>query len=161
MTSNFDRAFDFLMKWEGNYSNHPNDPGGETKFGISHASYPEIDIKHLTKEQAKAIYKKDYWDHVHGDEIHDYVLAVSLFDFAVNSGVFKVVSEFQKILGTKVDGRFGPGTLAALKGVDQKSLAKKLNGRRLEFYVKLANNPTTRVFLLGWLRRLFDLQSEV
>ena len=59
--SNFDRAFRFLIGEEGGYVNDPADPGGETKFGISKRAYPQLDIKSLTLDQAKAIYRRDYW----------------------------------------------------------------------------------------------------
>jgi lysozyme family protein len=57
----FDEAFDVLIGHEGGYVNHPGDPGGETKFGISKRAYPALDIKALTLGQAKAIYRRDYW----------------------------------------------------------------------------------------------------
>ena len=65
--SNFDRAFRFLIGEEGGYSADPHDPGGETKFGISKRAYPQLDIKSLTLDQAKAIYRRDYWDRLQLD----------------------------------------------------------------------------------------------
>lgn len=51
MDSNFTKAMQFISKWEGEYSNDPFDPGGETKYGISKRAYPNLDIKNLTKEK--------------------------------------------------------------------------------------------------------------
>lgn len=61
MPFEFLEALEFTLRWEGGYVNNPADPGGETKFGISKLSYPLLDIKNLTKEQASAIYYLDYW----------------------------------------------------------------------------------------------------
>ena len=58
----FDEAFEELMILEGGYVNNPNDPGGETNFGICKRSYPDLDIKNLTKDIAKEIYFKEYYD---------------------------------------------------------------------------------------------------
>lgn len=86
MRSKFDRVMDFVLRWEGGYANDPRDPGGETKYGISKRSHPELDIKNLTKEQALEIYREEYWDPINGDT-HPYIEALVLMDFAVHSGV--------------------------------------------------------------------------
>ena len=59
---NFDIAFSRLIDSEGGLTDNPKDPGGLTKFGISQRSYPDIDIRNLTLDQAKAIYLRDFWD---------------------------------------------------------------------------------------------------
>ena len=84
--SNFNRAVEHLLVEEGGYVNHPEDPGGETKFGISKRAYPSLNIKDLTVNEAKEIYKRDYWDHFPMDDLPDGV-AFSLFDFAVNAAL--------------------------------------------------------------------------
>ena len=61
-SADFDDAFDILLKFEGGYVDNPDDGGGPTKYGISQRSYPDIDIESLTKEEAKEIYRKDYWE---------------------------------------------------------------------------------------------------
>ena len=58
----FDKAMEHIFKWEGGYVNDAKDPGGETKYGICKRSHPTVDIKNLTKDQAKVIYKREYWD---------------------------------------------------------------------------------------------------
>jgi len=93
---NFDIAFDRLMGHEGGYVNNPNDPGGETNWGISKRSYPDVDIKNLTREDAKVIYKRDYWDKIDGDHL-PLSIAFQLFDFAVNSSVDTALSCWEPI----------------------------------------------------------------
>jgi lysozyme family protein len=164
----FDEAFEFLMKWEGGYVNDPTDPGGETNFGISKRAYPDVDIRALTKEKAKKIYKRDYWRVVRAHDLLTYKLCLTLFDFAVNSGTDRAIKALQNALGVKEDGIFGPMTMKELLRTNgtvadrERMLADKINDKRLEFYVRLTNiTPASRRFLLGWLRRLFALQKAI
>jgi len=81
----FEKALAFVLKWEGGYSNDPNDPGGMTKFGISKRSYPELDISKLTLRQAKEIYYNNYWLKA-GCTNMEFPLNIIVFDTAVNMG---------------------------------------------------------------------------
>ena len=83
---NFEKAISFILKWEGGYVCHPDDPGGETKFGISKQSYPDLDIKNLTREEAVHIYRRDYWQASGADRL-PWPLALVHFDTSVNHGV--------------------------------------------------------------------------
>ena len=58
----FDEIIDIVLEHEGGYVNDPDDPGGETNFGIAKRSHPDVDIANLTKAGAKEIYKAEYWD---------------------------------------------------------------------------------------------------
>jgi lysozyme family protein len=91
----FDDVMEFIFKWEGGYVDHPDDPGGATNFGISQRSYPDLDIKNLTKEEAKKIYYEDYWLPSGADELI-YPDALALMDFAVHSGVYRAVQYWEK-----------------------------------------------------------------
>ena len=62
MTKRFLEFIPFIFKWEGGYDNDPDDPGGETKFGIDKRSHPDVDIRNLTREGATGIYWRDYWE---------------------------------------------------------------------------------------------------
>ena len=81
----FDKAVEFVLEHEGDYSNDPQDPGGETNFGISKRSYPELDISKLTLKQAKEIYYKNYWLECGCDDL-PYPFDIVVFDTAVNMG---------------------------------------------------------------------------
>ena len=85
MKKDFDKALKFVLKWEGKYSNDPNDLGGETKYGISKRSYPELDISKLTLKQAKEIYYQNYWLKCGCDSL-PYPFNICVFDTAVNMG---------------------------------------------------------------------------
>lgn len=78
-------AFQIVVGIEGGYVNDPQDPGGETKFGISKRAYPALDIAALTLEQAQQIYLRDYWDAC-GCDTMPWERALCVFDMAVNQG---------------------------------------------------------------------------
>ena len=86
LVDGFERAMEFVFKWEGGLSTDPHDPGGTTKYGISQLSYPDLDIVNLTKAQALEIYRRDYWV---ASGAHEMTWPLSLvhFDAAVNTGV--------------------------------------------------------------------------
>lgn len=152
---NFDRAFEIVIGHEGGYVNHPNDPGGETKFGISKRAYPSLVISAITLEDAKAIYYRDYWQRVKCEELPD-LLRYPMFDAAVNSGVGQAVRWLQTAAGTTVDGVIGPKTIAAAQ-TDPNRLFSKLMAVRLDFMTRL---PTWRDFGAGWARRIASVLSE-
>lgn len=146
----FDIAFDRIMDSEGGYVNNPDDPGGETKFGISKRSYPDLDIKNLTKEVAKKIYKRDFWNRINADKLPDGV-AFQLFDFAINSGIETAVRYMQRALGVADDGHWGPVTQMAANVTTETDMIMQLNAERLSFMTKLNNWPISGK---GWARRI-------
>ena len=148
--NSFDRAFQTLIGHEGGYIDDKNDPGGETKYGISKRSYPNYNIKTLTLENAKIIYKEDFWDKVQGDKL-PYVVAFNFFDGAVNSGVGNSVRWLQRAAGVADDGVFGPLSLAAVLKEDPYILTAKYLGERLTF---MSNLSTWNKFGKGWARRI-------
>src|SRR6266536_106787 len=123
----FEHAVSFVLSHEGGYSNDIDDKGGETKFGISKRSYPKIDIATLTVEQAKAIYKRDFWDPQPYKDIKDVNVASKVFDLSVNIG--------QDIVE---DGILGPMTLAGINKADQTNLLTALKSEAARYYRILA-----------------------
>jgi lysozyme family protein len=148
----FDQCFDKLISHEGGYVNDPRDPGGETKFGISKRAYPQVDIKNLTLDAAKAIYKRDYWDRAQCDKLPPQV-AYLLFDAAVNSGIGQAIRFLQRAVNLADDGVIGPMTLAAVGRSDAEAISARFLGQRLEFMTKLTTWDT---FGKGWARRIAD-----
>lgn len=126
----FERAFELVIGHEGGYVNDPQDPGGETKFGISKRAYPTLDIKGLTIEQAREIYLRDYWFGAGCDKVADDAMAILMFDCAVNQGVFRA----KQIAGkSKTPVEF-----------------------QAERALHYANLNTFERYGRGWMRRLFD-----
>lgn len=146
----FDQAFDTTVGHEGGYVNDQRDPGGETKYGISKRAYPSLDIKSLTLADAKAIYKRDYWDRAQCDKLPP-GLAFDVFDAAVNSGPGQAIRWLQRAVGVADDGVVGPLTLAAVKRLEPEALQARYNGQRLDFMTRLS---TWEVFSRGWARRI-------
>ena len=145
----FDKAFDRLLGHEGKYVNDPNDPGGETNWGISKRSYPNLDIKNLTKEQAKAIYYRDFWNRINADKLYDGV-AFQAFDFAVNSGIETAVRKLQSAIGAADDGYWGPITETTMSSMSESDIIMRFVAERLDFWTRLSIWPS---FGKGWARR--------
>jgi len=134
----FDYAFTLLVGNEGKLSIDSKDPGNWTggkvgkgimkgsKYGISAASYPDLDIKNLTLQDAKDIYYRDYWIDGVPDEI-----AFDLFDTSINSGKTKAIKLLQQTVGTEIDGKLGPLTLSRCKTIN--NIKAKYNANRLLF----------------------------
>jgi len=137
---NFDQAFDRLMGNEGGYVNNPADPGGETNWGIAKRSYPNMDIKNLTRDQAKAIYLRDFWLRGKMDQ-YDPAIAFQVFDIAVNSGIETGVRILQRAAGVADDGNIGPVTVAAVKTQRIPALLMLIIAERLDFWRKLSTWP--------------------
>lgn len=147
---NFDDAFARLIGHEGGYVDDPEDPGGETKFGISRRQYPGEDIANLSLDRAKAIYLRDYWGPAGCDAVPD-VLRYELFDMAVNSGVRTAIRTLQQAVGTEPDGVLGPYTLQAIGSMSPLRAAARLSGARLHMMTGLS---TWDHFGKGWARRI-------
>lgn len=82
----FEKVVKFVIQNEGGYVNDSTDPGGGTNMGISKRSYPKLNIKKLTLEDAKKIYYCDYWIKEECEKIPDDSIATKFFDFIVLFG---------------------------------------------------------------------------
>lgn len=159
--SDFGHAVSVILYHEGGFTNNQNDSGnwtggkkhkGElrgTKYGISAAAYPHLDIESLTKDDAKEIYKKDYWNKVRGDKL-PFPVALYLFDMAVNMGVKRSVKMLQGIVGVKRDGIIGPKTIGKIACFSSIYLTEQLAYERIMYYTRLKDFEH---FGKGWVRR--------
>jgi lysozyme family protein len=151
------QVLDRLIAREGGYVNDPRDPGGETKYGISKRSYPELDIKNLTKEDAKSIYTRDFYLLNKLHQIENVKVAEVLLDWFVHSGASVVrakerVKALQNLLGIPADGYVGPATIEAINKVGE-GLVRTILYDRMFFLARLTKHP----YIVGWLRRLVEL----
>lgn len=146
---NFDTSFGELIGNEGGYVCNPADPGGETKFGISKRSYPNEDIKNLTPQRAKEIYRRDFWEQAGGEVLPERI-RFDLFDMAVNSGPRQAIKTLQRAVGQTEDGLIGVHTLMACNSMDPWELVARFNAHRLLFMSDLHAWPT---FGRGWVKR--------
>lgn len=153
---NFDQAFEKVIGHEGGYVNNPADPGGETNFGISKRSYPREDIKAMTLDRAKLIYRSDYWNRAGCDVVPD-AMKFHLFDMAVNSGVTTAIKILQRAVGQTDDGLLGPLTLQALQSSDITRLVMRFNAKRL---LLLTEQSAWPAFGKGWVKRVASNMME-
>lgn len=141
----FDILIGIILKNEGGYVNDPDDIGGETKFGISKRSYPNLDIRNLTREQAKEIYKKDFFVPMEVEKVYNDTnslnLALQYFDYGINSGI-------QRSKNTLIEA-------LKIKAKQGGSIVKIFKDLRKQYYNYLAeNNPKYKKFLQGWINRV-------
>jgi lysozyme family protein len=151
---NFDQAYDLLIKHEGGFSNHPDDKGGATMWGVTEAVARQNGytgaMKDLTQPFAKIIYRKLYWDAVSAEQLPDEV-RYAVFDAAVNSGTGRAIKWLQQAVNEKQDGVIGSMTLRAVRQSIPSVTAARINGIRLTFMTNLPNWPA---FGKGWARRI-------
>lgn len=152
--------WEFLWTWEGTeYENVDGDRGGATKYGIDQRSHPDVDIRNLTEEKAKEIYRKDYWGKIKGGLLPEKV-AMVVMDIAVNNGTGRASKWLQELVGVVVDGVIGPKTVNATNEADSLVLTEKLLDRREAFYRSIARGSQAK-FLKGWLNRNNALRKLV
>lgn len=148
----FEYAIDFTIPAEvghdldgGGYTNDPTDPGGETKYGIAKHSHPDVDIKNLTLDQAKAIYFDEYWLRNRCDTM-SLGLSVAYFDTCVNLGGGRA-------WGLLVDSR-------ASQSMDDLAAVSLLLNERRDYYTDLVNKRSVMgKYLKGWLSRVEQLRD--
>lgn len=142
--ADFNKTIKLLKEIEGKYTKHKADKGNYnsqgalvgTNYGIAAPTYEKIigrppteeDMKNLTYEEAKNIYKQDYWDVIRGDEIKDQSVANIFFDGVVNQG--KSVKWMQEAAGVKPDGRVGSQTIEAINKADPRDLHDAFKEKR-------------------------------
>ena len=146
----FQRCIELILAEEGGLANHRRDPGGLTQYGISQRSYPDINIATLTRDAAIALYRRDYWNPVHGDELPA-GLDLLLLDCAINQGPATAIKLLQEALGVTVDGIPGPITLTSARQAMPGLLGEFCALRAWRYEI----NRHEDAFGKGWFRRLF------
>jgi len=162
-SSSYDEALRRLLAHEGGYTHHPSDPGGPTNFGITIHDYRKYlkadataaDVKAMSLDDAKAIYRAKYWNAMACDDLPvgvDY----AVFDYGVNSGIGRAAKVLQRIVGVADDGRIGARTLAAVRAGNAAALVAAICEERLAFLKRLKTWP---VFGKGWGRRVAEVRA--
>jgi len=163
MNTNWDACFSHLIKHEGGFSDHPLDPGGMTNLGVTQQvwenwvghSVTEQEMRDLTPEKVKPLYKDVYWDRVKGDKLPSGV-DYCVFDAAVNSGVRRASQWLQAALGVAADGSIGPRTIAAAIATPPVATITNFCAQRLHFLQGLS---TWSTFGKGWGRRVSEVKA--
>ena len=153
----FDTAFATLLKHEGGFSDHPDDPGGKTRYGITEAVAREVgyrgNMQDLPLDLAKRIYFERYWLPSRAADLPA-PLRYPHFDAAVNSGPKAAARWLQRAVGVTVDGVIGPGTLEAVERADIDRVRVWMIADRLRAMTWMNGWPS---FGRGWARRICDV----
>lgn len=165
----FESALGFVLGWEGGYVNDPDDRGGPTNHGVTQRTFnyyrnkkglPPKSVKKITVGEVKDLYRTQYWNRVKGDKLPE-SLALTVFDFAVNSGPVRAIKHMQTCLKVTADGAIGPKTLDAVnKTKDIYHLCNCIIDRREYFLRSIATGKRAK-FLNGWLNRINALRKEI
>ena len=151
-----------IKRWEGGYSDNPNDRGGATNSGVTLAVYQSVygknktknDLKRMTNEQWNYIFTKLYWNKWKADDIKNQSIANILVDWVWMSGL-GTIKKIQSLFGLTADGIVGNKTILYINSHDQEEVFNKIWNRRKSFYESLVkNNPSQKVFIKGWMNRL-------
>lgn len=152
-----------IKKWEGGFSNNPNDSGGATNKGVTLATFRQFygqnktvnDLKAITDAQWLNIFLSGYWNKVRATEIKNQSIANIIVDWAWASGPDTAARKVQKIVGVDVDGIVGPKTLSAINAYNPQQLFDKIKAARIAFVENLVKQrPKDLTFLQGWKNRI-------
>ena len=154
MLTHFDEIIEKVLEHEGKYSNDSDDLGGETNFGITKRFYPDVDIKNLTKEDAKDIYYQDYWLKNKVNKMPP-ELKYIYFDMCINMGKKTAVKILQgasigRGKDIALDGGLGANTFKAIQDLE----VERVRAYRVKYYVDIINKkPEQEKFYFGWFKR--------
>lgn len=168
--ASFEEALDVVLGHEGGgaYTDHPEDRGGPTRWGVTqetlsaHRARPVTpeEVQALSLEEAREIYRGRYWDRIRGDEIADQKVATKCLDAAVNMGprrgahVMQLAATWCSGKMLTLDSVVGPKTLALLNECDPACVLLELREAMRAVYLGIvALRPSQGVFLKGWLAR--------
>jgi len=159
----------FILKWEGGFSNDPDDAGGATMKGITFATFKQYrkekglpaptvtDLKKISDSEWTDILRKYYWNPWQADRINSQAIANLLVGWGWGSGVITAIKQFQKLMGLTQDGVVGEKTLSAINSANETALFNRIWVARKDFFVNIVKSKQAQIkFLAGWLNRLFD-----
>lgn len=161
----FDTQINDVLRREGGYSDHKSDRGGATNYGITQRTYTiwrsnaglgYMDVRNITREEAKAIYKTEYWDAAKCGELPEEIQPIH-FDSSVNHGVSRAAKLLQAAAGVEQDGAIGNKTLAAIAEMDARLLKARYINARYQFYGAIIQRDRSQLdFISGWMNRMLD-----
>lgn len=164
MNLTFDTAFSRLINIEKGFTDNPDDDGNwtggrqgvgklkGTKYGISAATYPDLDIKNLTIPKAKALYLRDWWEAIGADTM-DGAIVYQIWGFAVNASIETAKRKIQAAVRVADDGKIGPITLKAINKMSVSDVLLRFTAQKIRYYKSLSKWPK---FGKGWMERVAE-----
>ncbi len=168
MSKQFDHAFDLIIGVEGGYVNHPSDT--PTNWGITIETLSSVlkrtatlnDIKSLSKEAAKNIYKDRYWDRMKLDLIADETIQYLLFDSGVNFGTGTVIKRLQQLLKLPLTMNMDISTIKAINESKRLKFCFDFVKETMKAYISIVkSNPEKMIFFTGWSNRVFNMYDII
>lgn len=165
-----EKFFEHILKVEGEaYTNHPNDRGKGTKFGVTQAlldryleikDAPPMDVRFLSKPLARDIYFEMKWKPAMLDHVQNDTYATIFFDQYINQRPHVVIKRLQRSLNRcvrgarlKVDGIMGPKTIGTFNKCGKRTMVDFIQSSQLFYIAITRQSPSQLVFLTGWIRR--------
>lgn len=170
MITKIDSIINDVIVREGGFVDHPNDRGGATMYGITiqtlrawrnDNTLVAKSILSLSKDEAREIYKQEYFIKPRINLIPDSGLMALVFDMAVHSSPATAIRVLQRAVGAKDDGILGAVTLGLLKPFNPQELRKRFLAARMSYIGRLLKDKSQSVFAEGWLNRLGALLIEL
>jgi lysozyme family protein len=155
--SDFDIAVNLILGYEGAVSDHPDDAGGLTRFGLASRWFPEVRRADFTREDAIAIYKRDFWNACACGLMPSW-LALLVFDAAVQHAPGDAILMLQRALGVVADGYIGDQTLLAARQAQPGHLGALIDQRMQKYLAQ--SKAEWASFGRGWMRRLMSVTRE-
>lgn len=160
--ANYKLMIPWIKKWEGGYSNDPDDAGGCTMNGITIATYQRYfgkdktcsDLKNITDDECTYIFINGFWDKFKADQIENQSIAQLCVQMGWGSGCVTAIKRIQRCLGCTADGIVGPITLNKLNQKPARDVFEKLWQMRRLWLIEISKKGNNKKYLKGWLNRL-------
>ena len=165
----FNKAINKMLNLEGGKTYEKSDRGGKTNLGITQRTYndwkdsikqPRADVFKITVEEAKEIYKKNYWDIIKGSKL-PHSVAQAILSMALTDGPQDAIRHTQKILGIPPTGTMGPVTMKAIWTATKQKGESKLTNYIVDKQIqRYQSDEQAKTYGRGWTNRAESLRPS-
>lgn len=187
--ADFKAAQEHVKKVEGGYTDDPDDNGNWTggKIGLGELigtnwgiSAPTLatelkrvggnpptasTMKNLEYASAVAIYKRNFWDRIKGDDIKNQWVAEIIYDAYVNQSGWtrKMLEDTLQNTGkpTSVSVPLKKDTIDAINSVSPAQFFNEFKKQRKLRYEETSKRPNQAKYLKGWMNRLSKFDNQL
>lgn len=159
-----EQVLNWILKDEGGLTDDPDDDLGITKYGVTKEDLKELwgrpvkdsDVKSLSLEEAKNVFKRLYWNPLKCSELPP-PIAYMVMDAGLMHGVYRAGVWLQKAVGVKLDGQVGPKTIEAARVADPAAVLESITASRM---ARAKSHPDYRKFGRGWINRITRVKTR-